>query len=449
MSANFDALSHLSDLIAKAKAAGADAADGVHVTGTSFSVAQRKGDLEKLERSEGADIGLRVFVGKRTAIVSSSDMSAGASDALVARAMAMAKAAPQDPYAGLADPDQLARNVDAQALEQDSPGEPDQALLTQWAQEAEEVALAEPGITNSEGAEAGWQRARISLVTSNGFAQQYTRSGYALSACVLAGEGTGMERDYEYSTAIYQEDLMTPQQVGKSAATRAVRRLNPRKIDSGNVAVIYDPRVSRSIVGHLTGALNGSGIARGTSFLKDKMGEKIFADGIRIIDDPRRVRGPGSRPFDGEGIATRPMDLVADGVLQTWILDLRTARQLGLQTTGHAARGTSGQPSPSSSNVHLAPGTLSRDALLKQVGNGLYVTEMIGMGVNGVTGDYSRGATGFWIENGELAYPVSEITIAGNLKDMFLNLTPASDLEFKDATNAPTLLIEGMVAAGV
>ena len=449
MSSNFDALSHLSDLIAGARAAGADAADAVHVTGTSFSVAQRKGELEKLERSEGADIGLRVFVGKRTAIVSSSDLSAGARDALVTRAVAMAKAAPEDPYAGLADPDRLARNVDARALQQDDPGEPDPALLTQWAKEAEDAALAQPGITNSEGAEASWGRTHISLVASNGFAQKYARSGYALHACVLAGEGTGMERDYEYTTAVYQEDLMTPQEVGQSAAARAVKRLNPRKIDSGSVPVVYDPRVSGSIVGHLTSAVNGSGIARGTSFLKDKMGKKIFADGIRIVDDPHRVRGLGSRPFDGEGVAARPMDLVADGILRTWILDLRTSRQLGLQTTGHAARGTSGQPSPSASNVHLAPGTLSREALLKQMGRGLYVTEMIGMGVNGVTGDYSRGATGFWIENGEPAYPVSEITIAGNLKDMFLNLTPASDLEFKYATNAPTLLIEGMVVAGV
>ena len=449
MSSNFDALSHLSDLITRARAAGADAADAVHVTGTSFSVAQRKGDLEKLERSEGADIGLRVFVGKRTAIVSSSDLSAEARDALVARAVAMAKAAPQDPYAGLADPGQLARNVDAHALEQDGPGEPDQTLLTEWAKEAEDAALAQPGITNSEGAEAGWGRTHISLVASNGFAQKYARSGYWLYASVLAGEGTGMERDYEHTTAVHREDLMTPQEVGQSAAARAVKRLNPRKIDSGSVPVVYDPRVSSSIVGHFTSAVNGSGIARGTSFLKDKMGEKIFADGIRIVDDPHRVRGLGSRPFDGEGIAAKPMDLVADGILRTWLLDLRTSRQLGLQTTGHAARGTSGQPSPSSSNVHLAPGTLSREALLKQVGRGLYVTEMIGMGVNGVTGDYSRGATGFWIENGEPAYPVSEITIAGNLKDMFLNLTPASDLEFKHATNAPTLLIEGMVVAGV
>ena len=449
MRSDFDALSHLSDLITGAKAAGADAADGVHVTGTSFSVVRRHGSMEKLRRSEGSDIGLRVFVGKRSAIVSSSDTSARACDALVARAVAMAKAAPQDPYAGLADPDQLARNVDAQALQQDGPGEPDQALLTQWADEAEAAALAEPGITNSEGAEANWGRHRVSLVTSNGFAQEYARSGYSLSVCVLAGEGTGMERDYDYTTAVYQEDLTPPQQLGKSAATKAVRRLNPRKIDSGNVPVVYDPRVSSSIVGHFAGAVNGAGIARGTSFLKDKMGEKIFADGIGIIDDPHRLRGPCSRAFDGEGIATRPMHLVADGVLQTWLLDLRSARQLGMQTTGHAARGTSGQPSPSAGNLHLAPGRVSREDLLKQVGRGLYVTEMIGMGVNGVTGDYSRGATGFWIENGELAYPVSEITIAGNLKDMFLNLTPASDLAFKYATNAPTVLIEGMVVAGI
>jgi PmbA protein len=441
-----DMLNLLEDLLAQAKAKGADAADAVHIESQSLSVAQRLGNPEKLERSESSDIGLRAFVGKRQAIVSSSDSSPEALAELVDRVVSMAKAVPEDPYCGLAEPEQLATNiVDVDSFD---PNEPAAETLVDWANRAEEAARAIPGITNSEGAEAGWGQATVSVAATNGVAQTYSGSHYSLSASVLAGEGTGMERDYDYTGAVYAEDMMSPEEVGRNAGEKTVKRLNPQKAETAQVPVIYDPRVSRGLVGHLSNAINGSAIARDTSFLKDKMGEQIFGANITIYDDPHRPRGLRSKPFDGEGVANQKRKIIDNGKLTTWIMDLRSSRQLGLETTGHASRGTGSPPSPSATNVYLEPGMVSPAELMSDIKSGLYITELIGMGINGLTGDYSRGAAGYWIENGELTYPVSEITIAGNLKDMFLELTPADDLEFRYGVDAPTLRIDGMTLAG-
>lgn len=437
----------LSDLIARARRAGADAADAVHVQGTSISHAQRLGETEKLERAEGQDVGLRVFVGRRQAVVSSSDLGQKALAELVERAVAMARVVPEDPHCGLADPDAIAR--DWPDMDLSDPSEPTAEMLIDWARRTEDAARAVPGVTNSEGAEAGWSQNRVALVASNGFAGAYRGSGWSLSVSVLAGEGTGMERDYDFTSAVYGGDLRAPEEVGRSAGERAVRRLGPRKVATAKAPIIFDPRVSGGLLGHFAGAVNGQAIARGTSFLKDRMNEPVFAPGVSVIDDPLRRRGLRSRPFDGEGIAAARRALVEDGVLQSWVLDLRTARQLGLATTGHAARGTGGPPSPTTTNLYLAPGTASPADLCKQAGRGLYVTSLMGFGVNAVTGDYSRGAAGFWIEDGEITHPVSEVTIAGNLKDMLRTLVPADDLEFRYGTNAPTVLIPEMTIAGL
>jgi PmbA protein len=389
---------------------------------------------------------LRVLIGKQQAIASSNDRSPAALEELVERAIAMAKTVPEDPYCGLADPDQLAH--DWPDLELDDPQEPTPETLIARAGEAEDAARAVTGVTNSEGAEASWGRSKISLAASNGFAGGYSGSSHSVSVAVLAGTGTGMERDYDYTTAVWAADLEGAKAVGTRAGERAVKRLNARKVPTAQVPVVFDPRVAGGMLRHLIGAISGPSIARGTSFLKDKLGQRIFPAGLSVIDDPHRKRGLRAKPFDGEGVRNQRRAIVADGVLQTWLLDLRSARQLGLTSTGHASRGTSGPPGPSPTNLYLEPGAVTAQELIGDINNGFYVTELMGMGVNGVTGDYSRGAAGFWIENGEIAYPVSELTIAGNLKDMFLHLTPANDLVFKTGTDAPTLCIDGMTVAG-
>jgi PmbA protein len=437
----------LSDLIAKARKAGADAADAIFVNGVSLSHAQRLGKIEKLERSEGSDLGLRVFVGKRQAIVSSSDMSPRTLDELVERVVAMARTVPEDPHCGLADPDQIFRGPNAD-LEICDTREPAPESLIERASKAEDAARSVAGVTNSEGAEASWGQTRVALAASNGFTGGYSISRQSIGVAVLAGEGTGMERDYEFSSAVFSEDLDDPATVGKSAGERAVKRLNPRKVGTQKVPVVFDTRVSNGLLRHLAGAINGSAIARGTSFLKDSMGKRIMPAALSVIDDPHRKRGMASKPFDAEGIANSSIALVEDGVLKSWVLDLRSARQLGLATTGRASRGTSSPPSPSTTNLYLPAGTITRDAMLADIKSGFYVNELMGFGVNSVTGDYSRGASGFWIENGAIAFPVSEVTIAGNLKDMLLNMLPADDLEFRYAVNAPTLRIDGMTIAG-
>ena len=436
----------LAGLIRKAGAAGADAADAILAGGTSVSVIRRLGETEKVERSEGSDLGLRVFVGRRQAIASTSDTSPAALKELVARAVSMARSVPEDPFCGLAEPALVATRVPD--LDIDDGTEPATEVLIERARAAEDAARAVPGVTNSEGAEAGFGRSTVALVASNGFAQTRTSSMHSISASVLAGTGSRMERDYEYGSAVRGTDLPAPDEIGRRAGERAVKRLNPRKAASAQVPVVYEPRVAGSLLGHLASAINGASVARGTTFLKDRLGTAVFGKGITIVDDPLRRRGLRSRGFDGEGVATRRHAVVENGVLTTWILDLRSARQLNTVTTGHAVRGASSPPSPSTSNFYLEAGSLSPDALIGDIESGLYVTELIGFGVNGVTGDYSRGAAGFWIENGQLAYPVNEITVAGNLKDMFLRVTAANDLQFRFGTDAPTVRIDGMTVAG-
>jgi PmbA protein len=436
-----------SSLVERARKAGAEEAEAIVVEGQSLGVSWRLGKLEDVERSEGRDIGLRVFMGKRQAVVSSSDISERALAPMIERVIAMARVAPEDPYAGLAEEMLLARHFSDLDIE-DASASPSADGLAQRAAEAEDAALAVKGVTNSEGAGASWGRSGIALVTSRGFAGGYAGTSHSISCSVLAGEGTGMERDHDHSTARHLSDLEAASEIGRAAGLRAVRRLGPRKVKSQSVPVIFDPRVSMSLLGHFAGAISGAAIARGTSFLQKSMGTRVFASGIVITDDPHRMRGLRSKPFDGEGVANRAMNLVEDGVLTSWLLDTASARQLGLTTTGHATRGTGGPPSPSVTNLHMGKGALTPDELMRDISQGLYITDLIGMGVNGVTGDYSRGASGFWIENGEIAYPVSEITIAGNLKEMFAELVPGNDLNFRYGTNAPTLRIDCLTIAG-
>ena len=436
----------LDDLVKRALRAGADAADAVMFDSASLSVAWRLGESEGVERAESRDLGLRVFRGKRQAVVSTTDVSPAALGELVERALAMAGAVPEDPYCGLAERDRLATDIaDLDLCDAD---EPAPEALVERAARAEDAARAVAGVTNSEGAEASWGRTAVALVTSAGFAAAYATSRHGVSASVIAGEGTAMERDYDYATARFAADLGDPGEVGRTAGERAVRRLGPRKAPSRRVPVVYDPRVARGLVGHLASAIGGPTVARGTSFLKDRLGEPVFAPGVTITDDPRRARGLRSKPFDGEGVGTSARDLVAGGVLASWLLDSRSARQLGLATTGHAARGTSAPPSPSATNLFLAAGAPSPAELIADIGEGFYVTELIGMGVNMITGDYSRGAAGFWIEDGAIAHPVSEVTVAGNLKEMFLALTPANDLVFRYGVDSPTVRVDGMAVAG-
>lgn len=440
-------LNPLTDLIAAARGCGADAADAVLIDSRALNVSYRLGREERIERAESTDVGLRVFLGRRQAVVSSSDLSPQALRSLAERAVDMVRAVTEDPYCGLAAPDQLA--ADVADVDSCSPEEPRAGKLIGWAAAAEDAARAVPGITNSEGAEASWSLTRSALAASNGFAHTRARSRFDLAVSVLAGEGTAMERDYEYASAVYAEDLRDPLEIGRAAGERTVRRLHPRKAQSARLPVVYEPRAARSLLSHLAAAINGVSVARGTTFLKDKLGEAVFPKDVRIIDDPLRRRGLRSRPFDGEGIATRRLALVDGGRLTSWILDLASARQLGLTTTAHAVRGTSAPPSPAASNLYLEAGPAGPEALIAEIDRGFCISELIGFGVNGVTGDYSRGATGFWIENGRLAYPVSEVTVAGNLLDMFARLTPANDLEFRYGIDAPTVRIDGMTLAGL
>lgn len=435
----------LADLIGRAKAAGADAADAVLLSGTSVAVQRRLGRTEQLERSEARDLGLRVFVGRRSAIVSSSAADPAGFAALAERAVAMARVVPEDPYGGLADE---AASPETTSLDLDDSAEPDAAALIARASVAEEAALAVAGVTNSEGAEASYGRSEVALMTSAGFAGRYSRTSHSVSAVALAGSGTDMQRDYDVSTAVHLSDLEDAATIGHTAGVQAVARMNPRRPRTARLPVVYDPRVSGSLLGHLVAAINGGAIVRGTSFLKDMLGQAVFGPAIQVHDDPRRPRGLRSKPFDAEGVPTTARAIVSDGVLTTWLLESRSARQLGLRSTGHAVRGTGGPPSPSPTNLSMAPGTLSPAELMADIREGLFVTELIGMGVNGITGDYSRGAAGFMIRDGALAEPVAEITIAGSLPAMFRELTPANDLVFRRGTDAPTLRIEGMTLAG-
>jgi PmbA protein len=391
-------------------------------------------------------VGLRVLVGKRQAVISTNDIKGSSPESLAERAVAMARVAPEDPYAGLADASLLAKQIpDLDLADHELPPV---ARLEELARAAESAALAVQGVTKSGGAGAGTGIGGMVLVTSHGFTGAYVESNHSVSAVAIAGEGTGMERDYDYSSTLHASDLDAPDRIGRSAGERAVKRLNPRKVETRKVPVVFDPRVASSIVGHLASAVNGASIARKTSFLRDKLGHKLFKSGIRIVDDPLRKRGLRSRPFDGEGVSGRQMAIVEDGELKTWFLDSATARELGLKTTGHAGRGISSSPSPSPTNMHLDAGSMSPQALIADIEDGFYITDLIGSGVNLVTGDYSRGASGLWIERGQLTYPVSEVTIAGHLFDIFASLEPANDLKFRYGTNAPTVRVEGLTVAG-
>ncbi len=441
------ALSDLAQrLVEAAKRAGADAADAVAVRGVSEGVEIRDGKVESSERSEGDDVGLRVLVGRRQAVVSTNDISGDGVAKLAERAVAMAKVAPDDAYVGLADPALLAKTFpDLDLLD---PVAPSTAELERRAIAAESAALDVKGVTKSGGASASAGIGGMVLVTSTGFHGAYLRSSHGISMTAIVGDGTGMERDYDYTSAPHAADLMSPEAVGRSAGERTVARANPRKVETCKVPVIFDPRVAGSLVGHLVGAVNGASIARKTSFLKDRLGEKLFDNAVSIIDDPLRVRGLRSQNFDAEGVAVKRMAIVEDGVLKTWLLDSATARELGLVTTGHAHRGVSSSPSPGPYNLHMDAGSVSPAELMSDIKQGFYVTDLIGSGVNGVTGDYSRGAAGFWIENGELTYAVSEVTIAGHLLQIYRSLTPANDLTFRYGVNAPTVRIEGLTIAG-
>ncbi len=433
-------------LVKAALGRGADAADAVALRAMSLGIEVRDGAVEESESAEGDDLGLRVLVGRRQAVVSTNDMASDGIAALAERAVAMARAAPEDKYAGLADEARLAhRFPDLDLIDR---ALPTVTQLEAMARAAEAAGLAVKGVSKSGGASASAGIGGMVLVTSHGFSGAYLGSSHGVSMTAIAGEGTGMERDYDYSSVRHAADLESPEKIGRNAGERAVARVNPRKVSTRKVPVVFDPRVAGSLVSHLASAANGASVARKTSFLRDKMGQQLFASGIRIIDDPLRKRGLRSHPFDGEGVAGSKLALIDDGVLRSWLLDSATARELGLVTTGHAQRGVSSSPSPGASNLHLEAGTLSPAALIADIADGFYVTDLIGMGINMVTGDYSRGASGFWIENGKLTYAVSEVTIAGHLLDIFRSLTPANDLEFRFATNAPTLRLEGLTVAG-
>ncbi len=435
-------------MLAAARKAGADAADALAVEGTSLAIHLRQGKLEQAERSEGVDLGLRVLVGHRQACVSVSDTSDSTIAEVAARAVAMAKEAPEDPYIGLAEPDQTAREWDMAALElAEIASEPGAAALEEQARQAETAALATGAITQVEAA-AGYSMRRMHLAMTNGFSGGYARSSHSVSAVAFAGEGTGMERDWAAEGRTFRGDLPAPEEIGRLAGERALERLGARKPATGAYPVLYDERVAASLIGHLLGAINGSAIARGASWARDLLGQQVLPKGLSVIEDPHRPRIGASRPFDAEGLPTRRRAIVDDGVLTGWTLDLATGRKLGMASTANASRGTTAPPSPGTGNIDLTQGSASRDELIAAMGTGLLITSMIGSSINATTGDYSRGASGFWVENGQIAYPVNEVTVAGNLRDMLLRITPANDARAHLSTRVPSLLVEGLTLAG-
>jgi PmbA protein len=443
----------LSDLSAQildaARKAGADAADAIAVDGTSVSITVRDGALEHAERSEGIDIGLRVFVGQRQACVSSSDTKPDTLRQMAERAVAMAKEAPADPHAGLAAPDQLARDTGTERLALYDPSdEPDPAALQEDAHRAEAAALRNKDVSQVQSASAGYSRRRIHLAATNGFSAGYARSDRGLSCVAISGTGTGMERDYDYDSRVFQADLRDAEEIGTRAAARAVERIGARRPKTGAYPVLFDERVANSLIGSLLQATNGAMIARGSSWLRNAVGEQVLPKGISLIEEPHRARVTGSRLFDAEGLPTADRAIVQDGVLTGWTLDLATARKLGLESTANAARGTGAPPSPSITNVSLTQSDKSRDDLIREMGTGLLITSMIGSTINPNTGDYSRGAAGFWVENGEITYPVNECTVAGNLRDMLMTIQPANDAQLHLSRIVPSLLVEGLTLAG-
>ncbi|MCF6316458.1 MAG: TldD/PmbA family protein [Marinosulfonomonas sp.] len=435
-------------LLDAAKSAGADTADAIAVDGTSVTIDVLNGALEHAERSEGIDIGLRVMIGQRQACVSASDTSADTIQTMAARAVAMAQVAPEDDSIGLADPAQLATDWDADALDLFDPApEPDPATLEENARRAEAAALAVSGVSQVQSASSGYGQRRIHLATSNGFSGGYARSSCSTSCVAITGTGAEMERDYYGDGRIYAADLETPEYIGEMAAQRTIESANPRKAKSGAYPVLYDERISTSLMTHLLAAINGSSIVRGSSWLRDGLGEQILPKTLSLIENPLRPRTSSSRPFDGEGLASAPRTIIDNGILTGWTLDLASARKLGMQSTANASRGTSAPPSPSTGNIALTQGTKSHADLLVDMGTGLLVTSMIGSSINATTGDYSRGASGFWIEGGEIKYPVNECTIAGNLRDMLATLIPANDARAHLSRVVPSLLVEGLILA--
>jgi len=436
-------------MIELATKAGAEAADTIVIDGASVSVEVRGGKLEHAERAESIDVGLRVFLGRRQAIVSGSNSRPEALQAMAERAVAMAREAPEDPFAGLADPDQLARDWDGDALELFDPSPaPSADALMQDALAAEAAALAVPGVTQVSDAAAAYGTHRVHLSATNGFSGGYVRSTRSVSCVAISGEGTGMERDYDGDSRTFQTDLRSPDEIGRTAGERAVQRVGSRKPQTGQFPVLFDERISSSLIGHLLAASNGAAVARGASWLKDSLCQQVLPAHLSLVEDPHRPRISGSRPFDAEGLPTARRAIVEDGVLTGWTLDLSSARKLGMAPTGNAARGVSGPPSPSNWNLSLTQGTATREDLLRDMGTGLLVTSMIGSTINPNTGDYSRGAAGFWVENGEIVYPVNECTIAGNLREMLMRIVPANDARPYLSRVVPSLLIEGMTLAG-
>jgi PmbA protein len=441
-----NSLNILEDLLRIAKAKGAETADAVRIQGTSTSVAYRLGELEEVERSEAHDLGLRVMIGKQQAFVSSNDTKPEALEELAQRAIDMARNMPEDEYCGLAEQSLLAQKIPELDLYDATTRTAEE--LSETARQVEEAARAVEGVTNSEGASASFGHSSIALATSHGFRGGYSGSNHSIGVSVIAGKDTKMERDYDYDSRRHFDDLRDAVDIGRTAGERTVKALDPRKMPSAKVPVVFSNRVSSSILGHFSGAISGASVARGTSFLADKMGQQIFHKNINVVDEPHRIRGAASKPFDGEGAGNSRLDFIENGGLNCWILNSASAKQLGLTSNGRATKGTSSPPGASTTNLYMEAGELSVSDLIKDIKSGLYITNLIGFGVNGLTGDYSRGASGFWIEDGEIVFPVSELTVAGNLTDMFHELTPANDLEFKFGTNAPTLRIEGMTVAG-
>ncbi|MBU3260393.1 TldD/PmbA family protein [Roseovarius sp. PS-C2] len=443
-------LDQLTDsLLDAARKAGAGAADAIAIEGRSITIDMRGGTLEQAEREEGVDVGLRVLVGQRQACVSASDARPEVLTALAERAVAMAREAPEDPYIGLADPGQLARDWDLAALElADATPEPSAQDLQDDARAAEAAALEVQGVSQVQSASAGYSWRAVHMAATNGFAGGYERTDRGISCVAIAGEGSGMERDHDGDSRIFQADLRTPDDIGRRAGERAVAALNPRRPRTGAYPVLFDERISSSLIGHLLAASNGAAIARGSSWLMGRLGEQVLPEGLSVIEDPHRARVMGSRPFDAEGLPTRRRAIVQDGVLTGWALDLANACKLGMEPTGSAKRGTSSPPSPGTWNIELTQGAQSRDELIADMGTGLLVTSMIGSTINPNTGDYSRGASGFWVENGQIVCPVNECTIAGNLPEMLRRMVPANDARPWLSRVVPSLLIEGLTIAG-
>lgn len=442
-----DAESILSAILDHARAAGADAADALVYRSVSSGVSWRLGALEDVERSEARDLGLRVLIGQRQACVSTTDFSPAGVKALAERCVDMARIAPSDPWCGLAPSERLAKGPFAD-LDLGDYAEPSTDALKEKAAACEAAALGVKGVSNSSGAGASYGEGQSWFATSNGFMGTSTGSHHSVSVSVLAQDDNGMERDYDYDSKTHLQDMRDAEDIGRLAGTRTVERLSPRKAKSQTAAVVFDKRVSASLLGHLAGAVNGASIARGVSYLKDKLGQKIFADAITIIDDPLMPRKMGSRNFDGEGVSSAALNLIDKGTLTSWVMNSSHARQLGLETNGRAKRGTGGPPGAGTTNLYMQAGGVSFDDLLREAGTGLLMTDMFGPQVNSNTGDYSVGCSGFWIDKGAIAYPVSEITIAGNILEMFASLVPANDLEFRGSTNAPSILVPAMTIAG-